>query len=185
MRATFMQCPSDLRGGVPCKYRASQLWACLPTPPRLHPLPVPSNQRFACSFLRIPDIAPGTLAVRLPRPRAGCGGDFHPRVTAPTTTWARIAPVTAHQKKCPQRRLRAFLDSSKPRRYAALVWPRYLSRVSGRADVRGPSPTGPDQGVPACPAPARRPADGNRACPACTPCGRGSCETNRHRCHQC
>ena len=55
MRATVMQCPSDPRGGVPCKYWASQLWACLPTPPRLHPLPVPSNQRFACSFLRIPD----------------------------------------------------------------------------------------------------------------------------------
>lgn len=40
MRATFVLCPSDIRSGVPCKYRASHLWACLPTPPRLNPLPV-------------------------------------------------------------------------------------------------------------------------------------------------
>ena len=77
-----MLCPSDLRGGVPCKYRASHLWACLPTPPRLYPLPVRRTSTLpAASFGS--RIAPDTLAVQLPLPLAGCGGDSHPQVIAP------------------------------------------------------------------------------------------------------
>lgn len=82
MRATFMLCPSDLRGGIPCKYRASHLWACLPTPPRLYPLPVRRTSTLPAASFGF-RIAPDTLAVRLPLPLAGCGGDSHPQVTAP------------------------------------------------------------------------------------------------------
>ncbi len=80
--ATFMLCPSDLRGGVPCKYRASHLWACLPTLPRLYPFPVRRTNILPAASFRS-RIAPDTLAVQLPLPLAGCGGDFHPQVTAP------------------------------------------------------------------------------------------------------
>lgn len=82
MRATFMLCPSDIRGGVLCKYRASHLLACLPTPPRLYPLPVRRTSILPAASFGF-RIAPDTLAVRLPLPLAGCGGDSHPQVPAP------------------------------------------------------------------------------------------------------
>jgi hypothetical protein len=104
MRATVVLCPSDLRGDVPCKYRASHLLACLPTSPRLNLLPVRRTSILPAASFRS-RIAPDTLAVRLPLPLAGCGGDFHPQVTAPPPRGfgqrqsRRCAPCLAHQRK--------------------------------------------------------------------------------------
>lgn len=94
MRATFVLCPSDIRGGVPCKYRASHLLACSPTPPRLYPLPVRRTNTLPAASFRS-RIASGTLAVRLALPLAGCAEDSHLSSHRPTTTRVRIAPVTA------------------------------------------------------------------------------------------
>jgi hypothetical protein len=82
MRATFMQFPSDLRGGLACKYWAAPLWAHLPKPPRLHPLPVRRTSTLPAAAFGF-RIAPGTLAVRLSLPLAGCGRDFTPESPPP------------------------------------------------------------------------------------------------------
>ena len=75
-------CLSDIRRGVPCKFRASTIYAALPRRAASYPLPVrqagvlPSaSSRFAVTH--------DTLAVQLALPLAGRAEDFHLQVSAP------------------------------------------------------------------------------------------------------
>ena len=87
-------CPSDIRHGVPYKFRASQILACSPRRAASYPLPVRQTSALPSASSRFP-VAQNTLAVRLTLPLAGRVEDFHLQVSA---------PCRAHQRKAPQMR---------------------------------------------------------------------------------
>src|ERR1700739_3693744 len=67
-----------------------------PPPPlcRLSPLPVPQASDLPTASSRF-HLAIDTLAAQLTLPLAGCGGDFHPLVSAPCRAHqAKTAPVS-------------------------------------------------------------------------------------------
>src|SRR3989338_6586403 len=82
-------CLSDLRHGVPYKFRALQILACSPRRAASYPLPVRQASVLPSASSRFP-VARNTLAVRLTLPLAGRVEDFHLQVSA---------PCRAHQKK--------------------------------------------------------------------------------------
>ena len=82
-------CPSDIRHGVPYKFRASQILACSPRRAASYPLPVRQTSALPSASSRFP-VAQNTLAVRLTLPLAGRVEDFHLQVSA---------PCRAHHKK--------------------------------------------------------------------------------------
>src|SRR3989338_7601540 len=84
-------CLSDLRHGVPYKFRALQILACSPRRAASYPLPVRQASVLPSASSRFP-VARNTLAVRLTLPLAGRVEDFHLQVSA---------PCRAHQKKWP------------------------------------------------------------------------------------
>jgi hypothetical protein len=82
-------CPSDIRHGVPYKFRASQILACSPRRAASYPLPVRQASALPSASSRFP-VAQNTLAVRLTLPLVGQVEDFHLQVSA---------PCRAHQRK--------------------------------------------------------------------------------------
>src|SRR3989338_2317602 len=82
-------CLSDLRHGVPYKFRALQILACSPRRAASYPLPVRQARVLPSPSPRFP-AARTPLAVRLPLPLAGRVEDFPLQVSA---------PCRAHQKK--------------------------------------------------------------------------------------
>src|SRR5437762_609141 len=87
-------CLSDIRRSVPCKYRASQIFACLPRCAASYPLPVRQASALPSASSGFA-VARDTLAVRLALLLAECAEDFHLQVRA---------PCRAHKKKGAVRR---------------------------------------------------------------------------------
>jgi len=75
-------CLSDIRRSVPCKYRASQIFACLPRCAASYPLPVRQASALPSASSGFA-VARDTLAVRLALLLAECAEDFHLQVRAP------------------------------------------------------------------------------------------------------
>ena len=69
-------CPSDLRHDVPCKFRASTIYAALPHRDASYPLPVRQASTLPSASFRFA-VAHDTLAVQLTLPLAGRVEDFH------------------------------------------------------------------------------------------------------------
>lgn len=82
---------SDIRHGVPYKFRASQISACSPRRAASYPLPVRQASALPSASFRFP-VARNTLAVRLTLPLVGRVEDFHLQVSA---------PCRAHRSKRP------------------------------------------------------------------------------------
>jgi hypothetical protein len=74
-------CLSDLRHGVPCKFRALTIMAALPRRAASYPLPVRQASALPSASSRFA-VARDTLAVRLTLPLAGRVEDFHLQVSA-------------------------------------------------------------------------------------------------------
>ena len=87
-------CLSDIRHGVPYKFRASQIFACSPRRAASYPLPVRQASTLLSASFRFHH-AMDTLAVQLTLPLAGCVEDLHLQVILPATTAVPTAPVTA------------------------------------------------------------------------------------------
>jgi len=85
-------CLSDIRRSVPCKYRASQIFACLPRCAASYPLPVRQASALPSASSGFA-VARDTLAVRLALLLAECAEDFHLQVRA---------PCRAHKEKVPR-----------------------------------------------------------------------------------
>jgi hypothetical protein len=83
-------CPSDIRHGVPYKFRASQILACSPRRAASYPLPVRQASALPSASSRFP-VAQNTLAVRLTLPLVGQVEDFHLQVSAPCRAHQKIA----------------------------------------------------------------------------------------------
>ena len=75
-------CLSDIRHGVPYKFRASQIFACSPRRAASYPLPVRQASALPSASSRFP-VAQNTLAVQLTLPLVGRVEDFHLQVSAP------------------------------------------------------------------------------------------------------
>src|SRR6266513_330244 len=75
-------CLSDIRRSVPCKYRASQIFACLPRCAASYPLPVRQASALPSASSGFA-VARDTLSVRLALLLAECAEDFHLQVRAP------------------------------------------------------------------------------------------------------
>src|SRR3972149_5345168 len=75
-------CLSDLRHGVPCKFRASTIFAALPRRAASYPLPVRQASALPSASSRFA-VTHDTLAVQLTLPLAGRVEDFHLQVSAP------------------------------------------------------------------------------------------------------
>src|SRR5216110_3474934 len=101
-------CLSDIRRSVPCKYRASQIFACLPRCAASYPLPVRQASALPSASSGFA-VARDTLAVRLALLLAECAEDFHLQVRA---------PCRAHKRKSPASRAGLFYvrAQSKPTR---------------------------------------------------------------------
>jgi hypothetical protein len=84
-------CLSDIHHGVPCKFRASTIYAALPRRAASYPLPVRQVSALPSASSRFA-VAHDTLAVWLTLPLAGRVEDFHLLVSA---------PCRAHIKKTP------------------------------------------------------------------------------------
>ena len=84
-------CPSDLRHGVLCKFRASTILAALPHRAASYPLPVRQASALPSASSRFP-VAQNNVAVQLTLPIAGRVEDFHLQASA---------PCRAHHKKTP------------------------------------------------------------------------------------
>src|SRR3990172_8362457 len=84
-------CLSDLRHGVPCKFRASTIFAALPRRAASYPLPVRQASALPSASSRFA-VTHDTLAVQLTLPLAGRVEDFHLQVSA---------PCRAHKEKPP------------------------------------------------------------------------------------
>src|ERR1017187_1717683 len=82
-------CLSDIRHGVPCKFRASTILAALPHRDASYPLPVRQASALPSASSRFA-VTHDTLAVRLTLPLVGRVEDFHLQVSA---------PCRAHQKE--------------------------------------------------------------------------------------
>ena len=82
---------SDLRHGVPCKFRALTIMAALPSRAASYPLPVRQASALPSASSRFA-VTRDTLAVRLTLPLAGRVEDFHLQVSA---------PCRAHHQKAP------------------------------------------------------------------------------------
>src|SRR6266567_7947586 len=82
-------CLSDIRHGVPYKFRASTILAASPRRAASYPLPVRCASALPSASSRFA-VARDTLAVQLTLPLVGCVEDFHLQVRA---------PCRAHQKK--------------------------------------------------------------------------------------
>ncbi len=75
-------CLSDIRHGVPYKFRALTILAVLPHRAASYPLPVRQASALPSASSRFP-VAQNTLAVRLTLPLVGRVEDFHLQVSAP------------------------------------------------------------------------------------------------------
>ena len=75
-------CLSDIRHGVPYKFRALTIFAVLPHRAASYPLPVRQASALPSASSRFP-VAQNTLAVQLTLPLAGRVEDFHLLVNAP------------------------------------------------------------------------------------------------------
>ena len=73
---------SDIRHGVPCKFRALTIYAALPRRAASYPLPVRQASALPSASSRFA-VARDTLAVQLTLPLAGRVEDFHLQVSAP------------------------------------------------------------------------------------------------------
>ncbi len=82
-------CLSDIRYGVPCKFRALTILAALPRRAASYPLPLRQASALPSASSRFA-VARDTLAVRLTLPLAGRVEDLHLQVSA---------PCRAHQQK--------------------------------------------------------------------------------------
>ena len=82
-------CLSDIRYGVPCKFRALTILAALPRRAASYPLPLRQASALPSASSRFA-VARDTLAVRLTLPLAGRVEDLHLQVSA---------PCRAHQNK--------------------------------------------------------------------------------------
>lgn len=89
-------CPSDLRRGVPYKYRALHLFACLPHRVASYPLRVPRTSALPAASFRS-HLAMDTLAVRLTLPLVGCVEDLHLQVSAPCRAHKEKGPVRVNR----------------------------------------------------------------------------------------
>jgi hypothetical protein len=106
-------CLSDLRHGVPCKFRALTIMAALPRRAASYPLPVRQASALPSASSRFA-VARDTLAVRLTLPLAGRVEDLHLLVSAPCRAHkskyphpkgaALINPPIGGTRPCPHRR---------------------------------------------------------------------------------
>ena len=94
-------CLSDLRHGVPYKFRALTIMAVLPRRAASYPLPVRQASALPSASSRFA-VTRDTLAVQLTLPLVGRVEDFHLQVSA---------PCRAHQKKKTEPRLRFRFES--------------------------------------------------------------------------
>lgn len=84
-------CLSDIRHGVPCKFRASTIFAASPRRAASYPLPVRQASALPSASSGFA-VTRDTLAVRLTLPLAGRVEDLHLQVSA---------PCRAHEEKAP------------------------------------------------------------------------------------
>ncbi len=118
-------CLSDLRHGVPYKFRASTIMAVLPRRAASYPLPVRQASASLSTSSRFP-VTQNTLAVQLTLPLVGRVENFHLQVSAPcrahhekTAPWARFfietRSLTAPWHAPPDiRQRRQWMPSSRP-----------------------------------------------------------------------
>ena len=92
-------CLSDLRHGVPYKFRALQISACLPRRAASYPLPVRQASALPSASSRFA-VTRDTLAVRLTLPLVGRVEDFHPHVRAPCRAHRQQAANPAARGFC-------------------------------------------------------------------------------------
>src|SRR5207302_11092959 len=84
-------CLSDLRRSGPCKFWASQIFACSPRYAASYPLPVRQASALPSASSGFA-VARDTLAVRLALLLAECVEDFHLQVRAPCRAHKRKRP---------------------------------------------------------------------------------------------